>query len=145
MLLVTHVVLGLLAIAALYITTIALLKKMPSVRFIRAMSGTSALLFILSWLSSGIYYVFYYGGPVKTAIKEGTRPWAHNFLMETKEHIFLFLPFIAIAIFIASWRAGERLVEDPGLRKALFFLTLLGTLIGTFSALAGVVISGSVQ
>ncbi|KKU19373.1 MAG: hypothetical protein UX29_C0005G0017 [Parcubacteria group bacterium GW2011_GWA2_46_10] len=49
----------------------------------------------------GYYYVKYYGGLVKPIIQKGLAPWAHNIIMETKEHIFLFIiPLALTALFI---------------------------------------------
>lgn len=54
--------------------------------------------FLLSWIIGGYYYVKTYGPMIKPVIKSGPTPWAHSIITETKEHIFLFLPFMAITI-----------------------------------------------
>src|SRR3989344_5347060 len=57
--------------------------------------------FVLSWIAGGYYYVRYYGSLVKPVIQKGLAPWAHNIIMETKEHIFLFIiPLALTALFI---------------------------------------------
>src|SRR3989338_1892171 len=57
--------------------------------------------FIASWLAGGYYYVVYYGTLVKPVIKSGVAPWVHNIVMETKEHIFLFvIPLAMTVLFI---------------------------------------------
>ena len=48
-----------------------------------------------AWFAGGYYYVEFYGAQVKPYIKEGPFPWAHGVVMETKEHVFLFLPLLA--------------------------------------------------
>src|SRR3989304_5739104 len=64
--------------------------------------------FVLSWIFGGYYYVNYYGAIVKPVIKSGLAPWAHNIIMETKEHIFLFIVPLAItAITIAFLNQDE--------------------------------------
>lgn len=69
-------------------------------RIVTAAIGVSA--FALSWLAGGYYYVVYYGSLVKPIIKSGLAPWAHNIIMETKEHIFLFIiPLAVTVLFIA--------------------------------------------
>src|SRR3990167_655172 len=59
---------------------------------IAAMIGV--IFFFLSWFVGGFYYVSFYGSNVKPLIKEGPMPWAHSIFTETKEHVFLFLPFL---------------------------------------------------
>ena len=144
-LLIAHIVLGLIGIGALFALAMALLKKMPSMRFLRISSLIAVIGFILSWISGGDYYVTYYGGPVKAAIKAGPNPWAHAFFMEAKEHVFLLLPFISLALACAFFFGGERIVSDDKKRHALLAITLIAGLIGVFSTLSGVIISGSVR
>ena len=50
---------------------------------------------VISWISGGIYYLTKYGSSIKPIIKAGPLPWAHLVIMEVKEHVFLFLPFLA--------------------------------------------------
>lgn len=144
-LLITHIVLGLIGIGALWALSMALLKKTPNLRFLRASSLTAVIGFVLSWITGGIYCVTYYGGPVKAAIKAGPNPWAHSFFMETKEHVFLLLPFISLALALAFFFGGERIIGDDKKRRALFVVAIIATLIGIFSALSGILISGSVR
>lgn len=54
----------------------------------------------LAWVFGGYWYVTYYA-PEKAIILKGPWPFAHNFFMETKEHLFfiplilaLYLPFV---------------------------------------------------
>jgi len=65
---------------------------------------TSALLtaiFIwLSWILGGLYYVPFYPAS-KKVILAGPMPSAHNFFMETKEHIFFMLLLLATYLPIA--------------------------------------------
>ena len=96
--LVAHIILGLIAIAALYAVWMGLLKKRLAARFLAWSAWISAISFFLSWLSGGYYYVVHYGKAVKPLIKAGPYPWAHTVVMEAKEHIFLFLPFCALVV-----------------------------------------------
>lgn len=61
-----------------------------------------AVLFVLTWFFAGWFYTVYYHGGDQQIIQKGPVPWAHNFFMETKEHLFfipailaLYLPFVA--------------------------------------------------
>ena len=60
-------------------------------------SLVGTVFFMLSWIIGGYYYVSFYGPIIKPLILEGPQPWAHTVVMEAKEHIFLFLPFLAIS------------------------------------------------
>ena len=53
---------------------------------------------LAAWVSGGWYYVSEYGNAVKPIIKAGPLPWTHSIMMETKEHLFLFLPFLALLV-----------------------------------------------
>jgi hypothetical protein len=80
------------------------------------------VVFIFSaWLAGGFYYVEIYGSAVKPLIKEGPLPWAHKIVMETKEHVFIFLPFLGLLAYGLLQRVGE---AKPA-KYALGFLALL--------------------
>jgi len=83
-------------------------------------SLTGTILIFAHWLVSGWYYVAYYGPEVKPIIKAGPWPWAHAIFMESKEHIFLFLPFLALLLLFLIWKHGDKLREERGLRFSIF-------------------------
>jgi hypothetical protein len=79
------------------------------------------LAFIGSWIAGGYYYVVYYGTIVKPVIKSGLAPWAHNIIMETKEHIFLFIiPLSMTVFFITLLDKNER--ERLGIKNSTLWL-----------------------
>ena len=69
-------------------------------------------------------------------------PSAHTFFMETKEHIFLVLPFVAISIALCT--TYLRVNADDGLRKSTALLTLVALVIGAVVAASGILVSGSI-
>jgi len=84
-------------------------------------ASLSGLIFILaSWVVAGIYYIVYYGPEIKPLIKEGPWPWAHAIFMEAKEHIFLFLPFLALLFLFLVWKYKDKLKEERGVRFAIY-------------------------
>ncbi|MEK7514465.1 MAG: hypothetical protein AAB587_01440 [Patescibacteria group bacterium] len=89
--------------------------------------------FIASWLSGGYYYVVYYGTLVKPIIKSSVAPWVHNIIMETKEHIFLFVIPLAMTVFFITL-LGKEDMERLKLRSLTVWLAgaiaVLGLLIG---------------
>lgn len=101
--------------------------------------GTTFL--ILAWIIGGYYYVKFYGPLVKPVIKAGPMPWAHSIVIETKEHVFLFLPFLAIFATGLLHALREQLVENRQFRVALIVLAGLIVLIAFAMAGLGVVTS----
>lgn len=143
--LVAHVILGVVGVAALYLVLLNMLKKEPSLPMLKWASLVSFLAIVASWVSGGYYYVVYYGEKVKPIIVGGAYPWAHKIMTETKEHIFLFLPFAALALVILVWLLGDTLKTDDRLRRAAVFLAGAATAVGVVITLSGVLISGAVR
>ena len=99
--------------------------------FKTALAGV--IFFILSWIAGGYYYVVFYGALVKPIIKTGMAPWVHGIIMETKEHIFLFIiPLAMTVLFITLFQKGE--IERLNLHRLVCWLAgtiaILGLLIG---------------
>ncbi|MFQ5986485.1 MAG: hypothetical protein ACE5KQ_03920 [Thermoplasmata archaeon] len=94
-----------------------------------------------SWVLGGYYYVSVYGASVKPLIKEGPAPWAHLIFMETKEHVFLFLPFIGGAAAAIAFTYGGRLSEDSSARKGFLALTGLSVLMVLGVGMMGFIVS----
>ena len=109
--------------------------------------GTAAIgvaAFIASWLAGGYYYVVYYGVFVKPVIKSGVAPWAHNIIMEAKEHIFLFvIPLAMTVLFIALLEKED--MERLGLRRRALWLSGAVALLGLLVGAMGFVISAAAR
>ncbi len=89
-----HPTFGVLAIlAAVWVGVEALNATDGNQRRIEIGSWTVAGLFAATWFFAGWYYTVYYGHGDQQIIVKGPVPWAHNFFMETKEHLF-FIPLI---------------------------------------------------
>ena len=100
--------------------------------------------FVLSWFSGGYYYVKYYGGLVKPIIKSGLAPWAHNIIMETKEHIFLFIiPLALTALFITFLDKKE--FEKSNIRWVFMVLVTLIVGLGLTIGAMGFMISAAAR
>ncbi|MBI4160309.1 MAG: hypothetical protein HY506_00180 [Candidatus Yanofskybacteria bacterium] len=100
--------------------------------------------FILSWLAGGYYYVIYYGNLVKPAIKKSLAPWAHNIVMETKEHIFLFIIPIAVTVLLTMLLGEERFAKAE-IKKAVMALAILIAVLGLIIGGMGFVISATAR
>lgn len=141
-LLIIHVLGGILAIGMLNVSLMHLLKKAPNYVFISRLAWSAVALFFLSWATSAYYYVTYYGTAVKPRILAGATPAAHTFFMETKEHIFLLLPFMAVSIALCV--TYLRSDPDDSLRKSTALLTFVALAIGIVTAASGIIVSGSI-
>lgn len=138
-----HVMLGLIGVAFLVVVLVGLLRKNINIKLLKISSLLSLLSFLGSWFLGGYYYVTYYGKAVKPTIKAGDYRWAHSVIMETKEHVFLFIPFLVAISFLVILLEGDRLNIDSKLKKALILVVASAVVLGVLIMLAGVVISGA--
>ena len=102
------------------------------------------LSFIGSWLAGGYYYVKFYGSLVRPVIKGGLAPWAHNIMMETKEHIFLFIIPLAITALFAVLLKEEEF-ESLNIRKTVMLLAALIAAIGLAIGAMGFMVSAAAR
>lgn len=144
-LLAIHVILGVAGVIALCAVWMNLLKQKLPLRFLRSASFLGFLFFLASWFIGGYYYAMYYGAKVKPIIIKGTYAWGHTLFTESKEHVFLFLPFLAAAMFIALLMLGDHIETDEKLKRALTYLTAVIVIIGIIITLSGIAISGAVR
>lgn len=100
--------------------------------------------FVASWLVGGYYYVVYYGTLVKPTIKDGLAPWAHNILMETKEHIFLFIIPLAMTVFFITLLEKEEM-ERLKLRRLTLWLSGAVAALGLLIGVMGFIISAAAR
>src|SRR3989344_7956585 len=142
--LVAHIFLGTLGIIFLTAYLLSIFKKEADFKWLKINSFLALLSFLASWITGGYYYTSYYGKSVKPVILKGEFSWVHSVLMETKEHVFLFLPFLAFTIFAITYFAYSDIAKDKKLT-----LSVAGLCFTTVSAalaimLFGIVVSGAV-
>ena len=138
----THAALGELgAIGFLWVLVELLNPTAKRIRRARIIAIISVVLIFLSWFSGGYYYVKIYGATVKPLIKEGSRPWAHDVFMETKEHVFLFLPFLSLLTSSIINKYRNSLIKDSKLRKSTIALCLIIFLLALAMGIMGYLIS----
>lgn len=104
-------------------------------------SLAGALSAILSWVISGTYYVVFYGPDVKPTIKSGPWPWAHSIFMESKEHVFLFLPFLAVFLLFLVWKYGNKWEEERYIRISILTVGAVTILIPLLMMFSGYLVS----
>lgn len=141
--LITHVIIGVIGIGMHNVLLMHLLKHEPKYAFLEKMAWGAALCYFIVWSASAYHYVSHYGSAVRPRILAGATPIGHTFFMEAKEHIFLLLPFAAIAIALTVSLLKK--YPDPRVKKSVAFLTLAALAGGVFVAAAGIFISGSIR
>ncbi len=137
----THAGLGELAILAFLWAFVELLGPTKSrIRRAKIASLLGAVFFVLSWVTGGTYYVTQYGELVKPVIKAGAEAWAHSIVMETKEHVFLMLPFLGVLQNVLLRRMD---LNDPKSRRVILILTGWIVLFALSMVAMGYLISGA--
>jgi hypothetical protein len=87
---------------------------------------------VLAWVLGGYWYTVYYA-PEKAIILKGPWPWAHDFIMETKEHLFFIALILAILLPIV---AAKKLATSRAARMMVM-------VVATFVILNGLAIEGA--
>jgi len=138
MVLLLHPTFGVLAIiASVWVFVETLNTSDANVSRIRNASVLAAVLIWLAYIVGGYWYVVYYGGD-KAIIKAGPWPFAHDFFMETKEHLFLMLLLLATFLPIA---AADEIVKKRAARTVVLWTSALVVLMGLAMEGAGAFIS----
>ena len=75
----------------------------------------------------------------------GDLKWVHSVVMETKEHVFLFLPLLAILTTSLIFRFGMDLVENKNVNRITILLAGLICLFGFLIVGMGEIISWGYQ
>lgn len=143
-LLISHVILGLIGIVLFTAVLLGLIKN-ANLKKLKILSLAGLFSFLASWFSGGYYYTLYYGDKVKPIIKAGQHFWVHSVIMETKEHIFLFLPFLVAVLVLAIWLIGNDINKEQKLKKGIIALALSIVILGIAITLMGLAISGAVK
>lgn len=139
-----HAAVGELAsFAFLWVAVELLNPSAPRIKRAQLVALIGVILFFAAWIIGGYYYVEFYGVDVKPVIKASSLDWAHKIFTETKEHVFLFLPFMAIAVWGLLVKYGNSLIEQNKIRIWLIVLSALILSIGLAMAGMGYIISAS--
>jgi hypothetical protein len=138
----SHVALGVLGImfaVALFVDVLNVNEG--NIERIKKLSLAVAVLIVLAYIIGGYWYVVYYGHD-RDIIKAGQWPWAHNFFMEVKEHIFFAMLLLSIYLPIAVY-GNVPLTEKPK-RSLVLGISALIVLFGFLMEGAGGIISKGV-
>ncbi len=141
-LLMSHAVLGsLLGLAGVWLFVDVLNAKKENQARVRVMSLIIAGLMWLTYLFAGYFYVVYYYVD-KAFILKGPWTFAHDFFMETKEHVVMMLLLLATFLPILAY---NNLVANKGARKIVLWATGLLVLTSVAMEGAGAIISMGVR
>ena len=141
-----HAALGELGAIGFLWVLIEILNPTPQrVRRAKIVALVSVILLLASWLVGGWYYVNVYSLDVKPIIKEGPRPWAHFIFTETKEHVFMFLPFLALLAYLIIARFETQITKDKKLKNGLVWLCILIFLLAMARGIMGYIISSGAR
>jgi len=132
-------VLGILFAVALFVDVLN--AHEGNYRRIKKLSSAVAILIVLAFLIGGYWYVVYYGAD-REIIKAGKWPWAHNYFMEVKEHIFFSLLLLSIYLPIAVH--GVMPLNNKKKKNLILGICALIILLGLFMEGAGGIISKGV-
>ena len=138
----SHVALGVLGImcaVALFVDVLNVNEG--NIERIKKLSLAIVVLIFLAYLIGGYWYVVYYGHD-RDIIKAGQWPWAHNYFMEVKEHIFFLILLLGIYLPIAVYR-NVPLAEKHN-RNLVLGIAALIVILGFFMEGAGGIISKGV-
>jgi hypothetical protein len=141
-LLMTHVFLGVLCIlASLWVFVDSLNASEANQGRIRLLSRFVPVVMMAGFVIAGYWYVNLYPGD-KAIILKGPWPWAHDFFMETKEHLVLLLLLLTGYLPIV---ASANLSVDRSARNLTLWVSALIILIGLVMEGEGGVISMGVR
>ena len=129
------------AIAFLWVLVESLGLSEPGLRRARIAARIGLICLFGAWIFGGYYYVSVYGAEIKPAIVGSEAPWIHGLVMELKEHLFLFLPVLAILITILLNSSAQPVLEDPAARRSVSVLSGLIALFGFSIAGMGALIA----
>src|SRR3990172_12410427 len=143
--LIIHILSGLAGIVAFTAFLLLISRKDFNLAKLKIYSVLGTIFFFIVWIAGGYYYTVYYGGSVKPLIVAGDLPWIHTVVMESKEHLFLMIPFLSIVVTAVVFIYGVHFAENKVLVWALTKVTVALTGIAIFMVVAGFAISGSVK
>lgn len=141
-LLFAHPTFGVLGIlAAMWVFVEALNASERNAARTRMAAAAVTLFICMAWILGGYWYVHFYS-PEKAIILKGPWPWAHNFVMETKEHLF-FIPLI-LALYL-PFAARDKLSSNTAARSMVLSVAALIVLSGLAIEGAGAIINFGVK
>jgi hypothetical protein len=140
--LLAHAAFGVLGcLTALWVFVETLNARPANAGRIQAAALLTALLMTAGWICGGYWYVHFYPRE-RALILGGPWPFAHNFFMETKEHLFF---VVAILAFLLPITTRERLHSNSAARTLVLSVAGLIVVTGLSVEAAGAIIDHGVK
>lgn len=140
--LMAHVLFGVACIlAAVWVFVDVLNANQANQTRIKWMSRAAAVFMWLAFVVGGYWYVVFYAVD-KAVILKGPWPLAHNYFMETKEHLVIILLLLATYLPIVT---ANNLVESKEARRLALWVAALIPLLGLMMEGHGAVIAMGVK
>ena len=141
-LLMAHVMFGVGCIlSTVWVFVEALNAREANLMRIRRMSVAAAVFMWCAFLVGGYWYVVFYPTD-KAIILKGPWPFAHNYFMETKEHLVIMLLLLVTYLPIA---AANNLAANPAARRLVLWVAALIPMLGLMIEGHGAVIAMGVK
>ena len=142
LILMAHVFFGMACLlAALWVFVDTLHASDLNLARIRKMSLAAVVFMWLSFLIGGYWYVVFYKAD-KGIILKGPWPFAHNFVMETKEHLVIILLLLATYLPIAT---ANNLATNKGARQVVLAVSGMMALLALLMEGDGAIIAMGVK
>ena len=109
---------------------------------VRATSLAVSFFMVLTWVTGGFWYVFYYAQD-KAIILNGPWPFMHSIIMETKEHVFFITLVLSLLLPIVV--RTENLVTNRHARIITLWIAALIILTALSLEVAGPLIALGVK
>lgn len=131
-----HVLLGFVGCFVPILLIIEVKKSLQNIsrKKLQSISLISLITIFISWVTGGIYYVQIYGSQIKKVILQN-HPIVHNFFMESKEHLFLFIPPLILTLLVLSFSEINEFSLKI-IKKISYYIIFLGL----FMVIAGIFI-----
>jgi hypothetical protein len=140
--LMAHVLFGVACIlTAVWVFVDVLNANQANLTRIRWLSRAAAVFMWLAFVVGGYWYVVFYSAD-KAIILKGPWPFAHNYFMETKEHLVIILLLLATYLPIVT---ANNLVESKEARRLALWVAALIPLLGLMMEGHGAVIAMGVK
>ena len=141
-----HAAAGEIGFLAFLWVTIELVNRRER-SYVRAkwVSLAGIILLFTSWFLAGTYYLNHYGNVVKPVIKGGSFAWVHNIIMETKEHVFIFIPILALFAFLLILSFPKWSTDNKIPRRSIYAICILIGALGFGMVGLGYIISAAVR
>jgi hypothetical protein len=137
-----HVLFGVAClVATVWVFVDALNASQSNQNRIRTLSCAAAAFMWLAFLIAGYWYVVFYKDD-KAIILKGPWPFAHNFFMETKEHLVIVLVMLSTYLPIA---AGSNLSGNRDARQVVLWVSGLVVLLALAMEGEGAIIAMGVK